>query len=115
MARRPKRLPTGLTKPEILKILRHLSGTQKLMAQLLYGSGLRLMECVCLRVKDLDFAQHLLLVRDGKGMEDRVTLLPESLVIPLQEKLQRVKRLHAEDLARGYGAVYLPLTLDPAG
>jgi integron integrase len=81
------------------------------MAKLLYGSGLRLMECVRLRVKDLDFANRAIIVRDAKGMKDRVTVLPESLVQPLQEHLQGVKRLHEEDLAQGYGSVYLPYAL----
>ncbi len=82
------------------------------MLQVMYGSGLRLMECLRLRVKDLDFAQHQVLVRGGKGNKDRVTTLPERLVTPLQDHLQRVKALHAEDLARGYGAVELPFALD---
>jgi integron integrase len=82
------------------------------MAQLLYGSGLRLMECVRLRVKDIDFAHRAIIVRDGKGEQDRVTVLPDSLIAPLQEHLQRVKRLHDEDLARGNGAVYLPYALE---
>jgi integrase len=70
------------------------------------------MECVRLRVKDIDFARRQIIVRDGKGMEDRVTMLPASLVTPLKEHLQRVKRLHEEDLARGYGSVYLPFALE---
>ena len=80
--------------------------------RLLYGSGLRLMECVRLRVKDLDFAQLQVLVRDGKGEKDWVTMLPESLVSPLQDHLRIVKRTHEEDLAKGYGAVYLPYALE---
>lgn len=111
-AKKPKRLPTVLTKEEVRRVLDHLSGTHRLMAQLLYGSGLRLMECVRLRVKDLDFAQRAIIVRDGKGAEDRVTMLPDSLIAPLQEHLQRVKRLHEEDLAKGHGAVYLPHALE---
>ena len=111
-AKRPKRLPTVLTKEETLNVIGQLSGTHRLMANLLYGSGLRLMECLRLRVKDVDFAQRLIVVRDGKGMEDRVTMLPDSLVTPLQEHLQLVKRLHDEDLARGYGSVYLPFALE---
>jgi len=111
-AKRPKHLPTVLTREEVRRVLAQLSGTHRLMAQLLYGSGLRLMECVRLRVKDVDFAQHQIIVRDGKGMQDRVTMLPDSLVTPLQEHLQRVKRLHDEDLARGYGSVYLPFALE---
>jgi integron integrase len=111
-AKRPKRLPTVLTKEEVGKIIGCLSSLPQLMAKLLYGSGLRLMECVRLRVKDIDFAQHQILVRDGKGMEDRVTMLPGSLIAPLKEHLQRVKRLHEKDLARGYGCVYLPFALE---
>jgi len=111
-AKRPKRLPTVLTKEETRKVLGCLSGTHQLMAKLLYGSGLRLMECVRLRVKDVDFAQRQIIVRDGKGMKDRVTMLPDSLVVPLQEHLQRVKRLHEQDLAQGYGSVYLPFALE---
>jgi len=111
-AKKPKRLPTVLTKEEVRQVLAQLSGTHRLMVQLLYGSGLRLMECVRLRVKDVDFAQRQITVRDGKGMQDRVTMLPNSLVTPLQEHLQRVKRLHEEDLARGYGSVYLPFALE---
>ena len=82
------------------------------MAKLLYGGGLRLMECLRLRVKDLDFAQRQIIVRDGKGMEDRVTMLPESLIMPLQEHLSHVKRIHAQDVAQGVGPVYLPFALE---
>ena len=92
-ARRPKRLPTVLTEEEVCRVIECLSGTHQLMVKLLYGSGLRVMECTRLRVKDLDFAQRLIIVRDGKGMEDRVTMLPTSLITPLQEHLQRVRRL----------------------
>ena len=82
------------------------------MAKLLYGSGLRLMECVRLRVKDVDFAQHQIIVRDAKGEQDRVTVLPDSLVAPLQEHLQRVKQLHEQDLDAGHGTVDLPYALE---
>ncbi len=78
------------------------------MARLLYGSGMRLMECVRLRVKDVDFGQNQIVVREGKGFKDRVTVLPQSLKLPLSEHLQRVKILHEQDLAAGYGRVYLP-------
>ena len=81
------------------------------MAKLLYGSGLRLIECVRLRVKDLDFPNRAIIVRDGKGEKDRVTVLPDSLIHPLQEHLRWVKSLHEEDLAKGYGSVYLPYAL----
>jgi integron integrase len=82
------------------------------MAKLLYGSGLRLMECLRLRVKDLDFGQRQIVVRDGKGQKDRVTMLPEALIAPLQEHLARVRRLHEEDLSKGYGSVFLPFALE---
>jgi integron integrase len=111
-AKKPKRLPTVLTKEETLRVIARLSGTQRLMAKLLYGGGLRLMECLRLRVKDLDFAQHQIIVRDGNGMEDRLTTLPDSLIGPLQEHLSHVKHLHAQDVAQGLGAVYLPFALE---
>ncbi len=110
-AKRPRRLPTVLTHEEALRVIAALSGTHQLMVKLLYGSGLRLMECVRLRVKDLDFDQHIILVRDGKGAKDRVTILPESLSTPLQEHLQRVRLIHQQDLQAGYGSVYLPYAL----
>lgn len=92
-------------------MLKQLDGTSKLMAGLLYGSGLRLMECLRLRVKDVEFEHRQLTVRDGKGAKDRVTMLPESLVRPLQAHLERVKALHQADLAAGHGDVYLPFAL----
>ena len=104
-ARKPKRVPTVLTKEEVLQVIGALSGTYELMAKLLYGTGLRLMECLRLRVKDIVFAQQQIVVRDGKGMKDRITMLPASLVVPLQEHLAHVKHLHAQDLAKGYGSV----------
>ena len=107
-ARKPKRLPTVLTREEVQHVLTQLSGVHLLMAQLLYGSGLRLMECLRPRVKDLDFEQRQVIVRDGKGQKDRITLLPETLAAPLRNHLEHVRRIHAQDLARGYGAVYLP-------
>jgi integron integrase len=110
-AQRPKRLPTVLTKEEVQKVIGLMRGTHQLMAKLLYGSGLHLMECVQLRVKDIDFGQRQIVVRDSKGMTDRVTMLPNTLTEPLQEHLRRVKRLHEEDLAKGYGLVYLPFAL----
>jgi integron integrase len=105
---KPKHLPTVLTKEEVRKVIGQMSGIHKLVAQLLYGSGLRLLECLRLRVKDLDFSYRTITVRDGKGQQDRITMLPDSLVAPLQEHLQRVKRLHDDDLTKGHGAVYLP-------
>jgi len=112
VAKAPKRLPTVLTKAEVQALLHELAEPYRLMAQLLYGSGLRLMECVRLRVKDLDFGRHELTVRDGKGEKDRVTMLPERLIVPLRLQLQLVKRWHASDLERGYGSVYLPFALE---
>ena len=111
-ARKPKRLPTVLTKTEALRVLNAMVGVPQLMAKLLYGSGVRALECVRLRVKDVDFAQHMLLVRDGKGEKDRITMLPENVVTSLQEHLARVQQVHATDLADGYGAVYLPYALE---
>ncbi|HJR80329.1 MAG TPA: integron integrase [Anaerolineales bacterium] len=111
-AKRPERLPTVLNREEIVRVLAQLSGTHKLMAQLLYGSGLRLMECVRLRVKDIDFEYKTITVRDGKGEKDRITPMPDSLIQPLQRQLERVRLLHEEDLAAGFGSVYLPNALD---
>jgi integron integrase len=107
-AKRPRRLPTVLTKEKTLRLIGCLSGTHQLMAKLLYGSGLRLMDCLRLRVKDLDFERRAIIVRDGKGAQDRVTMLPDSLIPLLQEHLQRVKALPEHDLVRGYGSVYVP-------
>jgi integron integrase len=110
-ARKPERLPTVLTKSEATRVISAMSGTPQLMAKLLYGSGLRVLECVRLRVKDIDFEQRCLLVRDGKGEKDRVTILPESLLTPLREHLAHVKQLHEKDLMEGKGTVYLPHAL----
>src|SRR5262245_57193517 len=111
-ARKPKRLPTVLTKEEALQVIGALSGTHALMAKVLYGTGMRLMECLRLRVKDLDFAQQQIIVRDGKGMDDRVTILPASLVVPLQDHLSGVQHLHAHDVAQRVAPVYLPFALE---
>ncbi len=111
-ARRSRRLPTVLTREETLRVIGFLPGTYQLMAKLLYGCGLRLKECLQLRVQDIDFAQHQVIVRAGKGDKDRVTMLPDSVVPFLQEHLRHVKRLHDQDLARGYGRVDLPSALD---
>jgi len=111
-AKRPERLPTVLTSEETISIIDQLSGTHRLMAQLLYGSGLRLMECVRLRLKDLDFDYKTITVRDGKGEKDRVTLLPDAVAFSLQRQIERVRLLHDEDLETGCGEVYLPYALD---
>jgi len=103
-AKAPKRLPVVLTRAEVQVLLTRLSGTHWLMASLLYGAGLRLMECLRLRVKDIDFARKEILVRDGKGFKDRVTMLPAALAEPLLAHLERVRALHRQDLAAGYGA-----------
>jgi integron integrase len=107
-AKRPSRLPVVLTRDEVHKIFAHMHGTYRLMAGLLYGSGLRLMECVRLRVKDVDFGYARITVRDGKGGKDRVTMLPVNLAKPLERHLQKVKAQHEEDLEAGFGSVFLP-------
>ena len=110
-ARVPQRLPIVLTEKEVHALLRQLSGLHLLMAQLLYGSGMRLMECVRLRVKDVDFDQRMIVVRDGKGQKDRVTMLPGVCVAPLRGHLGAVRQQHTEDCERRHGAVYLPFVL----
>jgi integron integrase len=110
-AQTSRRLPTVLTRAEVRQLLDAMTGLHALMARLIYGSGMRLMECIRLRVKDIDFAQHQLVVRSGKGDKDRITILPDTLHPPLREHLQQVKQLHTNDLARDYGDVYLPYAL----
>jgi integron integrase len=110
-AKRPRRVPTVFTMEEVTTVLAQLTGVHRLMASLLYGAGLRLMECVRLRVKDVDFAYHQITVRDGKGQQDRVTILPQSVDEALQRHLAKVQLLCEEDLAEGYGEVYLPYAL----
>lgn len=107
-ARRPRRLPVVFTREEVSQVLAHLHGTPHLMASLLSGAGLRLMECVRLRVKDLDFAYGQVTVRDGKGEHDRRTILPQSLRESLQRQLAKVKLVHETDVLEGFGEVYLP-------
>ncbi len=107
-ARRPERLPVVLTRGEIAAVLARLEGGPRLVATLLYGTGLRLLEGLRLRVKDVDFAGNQILVRDGKGAKDRLTMLPIALRHPLQRHLAAVRALHEEDLGEGFGAVYLP-------
>jgi len=106
--RRPPKLPVVFTRAEARAILAHLKGDYRLMAHLLYGSGLRLLECLRLRVKDIDFGYRQITVREGKGLRERVTILPDRLIRPLQAHLARVKELHQQDLGRRGGAVYLP-------
>ena len=107
-AKRPARIPVVLSRDEVGRLLGALSGDYRLMAQILYGSGLRLMECVSLRVKDLDFERRQIVVREGKGMKDRVTVLPRSLQGALEEHLARVRTMHDLDVSRGCGATCLP-------
>ena len=110
-AKRPVRLPVVLSRDEVSRILEQLQGVHWLMASLVYGSGLRLMECLRLRVKDIDFAYRQVLIRDGKGGKDRVSMLPEGAIQPLQGQLGHAKRLHEFDLRDGYGETHLPYAL----
>ncbi len=107
-ARKPYRLPVVMTRDEVRRVLACTSGVHRLMASLLYGSGLRLNECLELRVQDLDFDRNQLFVRDGKGRHDRMTMLPQSLKEPLARHLENVRVIHQGDLADGFGRVALP-------
>ena len=111
-AKKPQRLPTVLTRTEVWQVIDTLSASHKLIATLLYGSGLRLLECLRLRVKDIDFAQHQIMVRSGKGDKDRITMLPDTVKPALMNHLTGVQVLHQKDLDLGYGAVYLPNALE---
>jgi integron integrase len=111
-ARTARRLPTVLTTREVKALLDELDGTMGLVASLLYGTGMRLLEGLRLRVKDVDFERRALVVREGKGNKDRVTMIPENLVIPLRPQLARVKALHEADLSDAYGEVEMPHALD---
>jgi len=110
-ARRPKHLPVVFTRPEVARILAQLAGVDWLMASLLYGAGLRVMECVRLRIKDVEFTHRQLTIREAKGERQRVTMLPEGLAEPLKEHLLRVRVQHQADMRRGGGSVYLPYAL----
>lgn len=112
---RPQRtitIPTVLSQNEIEQVIENLHDVYKLIGQVMYGGGLRVMETMRLRIKDIDFANHQIIVRDGKGGNDRFTILPEIVVQPLQAHLGSVKTLHEKDLADGFGAVYLPFALE---
>ena len=111
-AKRPRYLPTVLTPSEVIAVIRQLSGVHNLLVKVLYGSGLRLSEALRLRIKDIDFEQHQIVVRDTKGGENRVTMLPESIAEELKIHLLGVKQIHQQDLYRGYGSVYLPFALE---
>jgi integron integrase len=110
-AKKPIRLPTVLSRTEVLAVFSKLEGIHLLMARILYGGGLRLMECIRLRVKDLDFDQRQIIIRDGKGAHDRLTVFPNSLRAPLEDHLSRTRRIYSEDLATGHGTVLLPFAL----
>lgn len=107
-AKRPQRLPVVLTLPEITRLLQCMSGTTGLIASLLYGTGMRLLETLRLRVKDIDLQRREIIVREGKGNKDRVTVLPENTVLPMQQQLAAARALHDRDLAAGHGLVWMP-------
>jgi len=107
-AKQPLRLPVVLSREEVAVVLSHLEGTMWIIGMLLYGSGLRLEECLELRVKDIDFDRNQIMVRRGKGQKDRATTLPTAVIDPLRQHLAQVKRLHSADLADGFGRVALP-------
>jgi integron integrase len=110
-AKRPSRLPTVLPREQVKELLGGMSGTNELIARLLYGTGMRLMETIRLRVQDIDFDYRQIIVRQGKGGKDRTTVLPDSLIEPLQLQLAHAKRIHELDLNEGFGCVYLPFAL----
>lgn len=110
-AKRPTRLPLVLTRREVDAVLEHMEGPKELMARLLYGSGLRLLECCRLRVKDVDLERRELTVRDGKREKDRITMLPDALVKPMADQIRAARALHQRDLERGAGFVELPYAL----
>jgi integron integrase len=110
-AKRPQRLPTVLSRDEVTRLFAVMDGRTALVARLLYGTGMRLMEGLRLRVKDVDFARNEITVRDGKGGKDRRTVLPRSLAEPLRMEIERARTLHTQDIAAGIGAVWLPHAL----
>lgn len=111
-ARKPKHLPVVLSREEVKAVLSHLHGDKWLMVSLIYGTGIRLMECLNLRVQDIDFSRCEILIRSGKGHKDRITMLPASLKTPLLRHLEKVKEVHSHDCADGWGHVQLPSALD---
>jgi len=111
-AKKPKKVPVVLTKQEIGLLFDHLVGVSRLMAFLIYGAGLRLRECLQLRVQDIDFGYKQITIHDAKGAKDRVTILPENLIDPLRAHIKKVKRLHEKDTSQGYGSVALPYALE---
>ncbi|WP_137719090.1 integron integrase [Methylobacillus flagellatus] len=111
-AKSPKRLPVVLTQAEVAEVLLHVEGQTGLVLAMLYGTGMRVMECLRLRVKDVDFERQHILVREGKGFKDRITMLPASLVSPLRQQMLKAERLHQRDLQAGYGETFMPMALD---
>ncbi len=107
-ARKPQRLPVVMTREEVKAVLANLAGDKWIMASLMYGAGLRLSECLELRVQDIDFARNEILVRDAKGAKDRVTMLPETVKDPLRDHLRKVRAVHEKDVAEGWGRVHPP-------
>lgn len=110
-ARKPKKIPVVLSVPEVKKLLSHMQGLPQLMAALLYGTGMRLIECLRLRVKDIDFSMHQIYIHNGKGNKDRVAILPDKLIQSLKLQIRYVSALHQKDLQQGAGNVYLPFAL----
>jgi len=110
-AQKSKTLPTVLTHQEAIAVINKMDGIPKIMTKILYGSGLRLMECLRLRVKDIDFGNHQIIVRDGKGQDDRFTILPDSLLHELDLHIQAVSIIHQKDIRQGFGEVHLPYAL----
>ncbi len=110
-SKKPVRLPTVMTREETQQVINVMRGSHKLMAEIMYGCGLRVMECLRLRVKDIDFGMNQILARDGKGSKDRITVLPQKIIEPIQIHLRYVKYLHQKDLKEGYGRVFLPFAL----
>jgi integron integrase len=109
---RPKRIPTVLSRDEAKTVIARMEGIYKLMAQIMYGSGLRLMEVIRLRVKDIDFENRQIIVRDGKGENDRITPFPDLLTVPMRLHIHQVRIQHELDLAQGFGTVHLPYALE---
>jgi integron integrase len=110
--KKPQRLPVVLTRSEVAALLKQLEGEYWLMASLMYGSGLRVMECIRLRIKDIEFSGRAIIVRDGKGDKDRVTMLPDPLTPHLMAQIEQARIMHQRDLELGFGAVYLPYALE---
>ncbi|MBW1901965.1 MAG: integron integrase [Deltaproteobacteria bacterium] len=111
-AKRPVKLPVVLSREETMRVIDAMIGIHQVMAIVMYGSGLRVMECVRLRVKDVDFEMDQIVVRNGKGNVDRITVFPDKVKAPLEAILRHTKQIHANDLSEGYGRVYLPYALE---